>query len=196
MPTVQNKANLAGHAGWDGATGTWDERQTCKTNPIPERRPTGRGGAGCANKPNSYRRADQEIGVPGGQTCKTKPIPRLRIADFGLRIQAGLRPVALGPRGPVVQTKPIGRRQSCKTNPISGRSPVGRGHRGGGRGGQMCKTNPISPAGPDSCPSPLDPPASPPPSQLCETKPILPGAAERTSTLGKKSYDGLGLPRR
>jgi hypothetical protein len=102
----------------------------------------------------------------GEYSCETKPIPRLRIADWGLRIGNGpaagrpLQPAASGLHGPVVQTNPIGRSESCKTNPISSggtrprrvghgaivrnepnspRSRVGRSTRGVGRGGKRAK---------------------------------------------------------
>jgi hypothetical protein len=52
--------------------------------------------------------------------CGPRSQPGLTILWIGDRPAAGrpLRPVASGLRGPVVQTNPIGWRQSCETNPI------------------------------------------------------------------------------
>jgi hypothetical protein len=130
----------------------------------------------------------------GEYSCETKPIPRLRIADWGLRIGNGpaagrpLQPAASGLHGPVVQTNPIGRSESCETNPISSggtrprrvghgaivrnepnspRSRVGRSTRGVGRGGKRAKRSQF--------------PAKRPPrsARLYETKPICPRRLER-----------------
>jgi hypothetical protein len=75
---------------------------------------------------------------------------KLRIADCGWpiedRVAAGpsrLRPAASGPRGPVVQTNPIRRSQSCKTvqtKPIAGYTRWVGPH---GARGETCKTKPI-----------------------------------------------------
>jgi hypothetical protein len=67
--------------------------------------------------------------VRSWEPCKTKPISRLRIADWGLRIERGrMRAGAAG--------------QMRKTNPISAtRQDVGRGR----PTCEACKTNPISP---------------------------------------------------
>jgi hypothetical protein len=67
--------------------------------------------------------------VRSWEPCETKPISRLRIADWGLRIERGrMRAGAAG--------------QMRKTNPISAtRQDVGRGR----PTCEACKTNPISP---------------------------------------------------
>ncbi len=59
----QNKANLR-----------QTRRETPESLPPPSGPVLSR--AGCTNKPNSGRYADQEIGVPRRQSCETKPIGR------------------------------------------------------------------------------------------------------------------------
>jgi len=53
--------------------------------------------------------------------CKTNPILRLRLGDWGFRTAFRRdAPCGVPGQGPVVQTNPIGRSESCKTNPIPG----------------------------------------------------------------------------
>jgi hypothetical protein len=89
------------------------------------------------NEPNFAGRAR----APEGEVRKTNPILRLRIADFGFKTDLR-RDAPCGPpgHGPVVQTNPIGRSESCETNPIS---PGGTGPAGAWDAKRMCKTNPI-----------------------------------------------------
>jgi hypothetical protein len=151
------------------------------------------------NKPNSPEapgrdkyRVEKELQriVPAQGLGETKPISRLRIGDWG-QICGGtpaLRPVASDPRGPVVQTNPIGRSQSCKTKPIPGGTGWD-GATGAWDAGQSCKTRPISPAGtgrarrgaarwaqvphPSTIPSFQDSIAGPAPEgESCKTNPI------------------------
>ncbi len=113
---VQNKANFGelDETGWPVA----------RSKPNFGSWPAGPG-AGCTNKPNSRHCADSEIGVPGGHACGTKPIcggrPVMGAGRRGrpyrcCRARAyETKPIresqAAGDRGPVVQTKPEGRRR-------------------------------------------------------------------------------------
>ncbi len=107
--------------------------------------------AGCTNKPNSRRCADQEIGVPRRRIAQNEPnFRRHRVA-----------------RG-------MGEAGAVRTKPIPG--TAGRAGVWGRRdAGQMCKTKPI-PGGQDSDrevpPSTPAPPASALPWPAVQTKPI------------------------
>jgi len=95
---------------------------------MPPRR-----GAIAPNKPNSCHYADPEIGVPG----RVNRAKRSQFFDCGLRIADSGQPCggtplrAAGP-GPVVQTNPIGRSESCETKPNLGTPGVSGGRRAGG----------------------------------------------------------------
>jgi hypothetical protein len=77
----QNKANCA------------KQSQLCETNPISWQCQPGRGQrawdeeANAQNEPNLARGAGRPPSPRPRRLCKTNPISRLRIADFGLRIQ-------------------------------------------------------------------------------------------------------------
>ncbi len=124
-----------------------------------------------------------------GQSCKTNPIPGGWDAppfqypivpafqsDVNCAKRTQFRPSAQewargagpgGPDGQKMQNEPNSSIADC-------------GFRIGGtdfrRRCRSYKTNPICSAAPGGPPSPLDPPASPPPSRLCKTNPIPGGA--------------------
>jgi hypothetical protein len=97
--------------------------------------------------------------------------PNSSIADCGFWIADSERPAArrLGLRGPIVQTRrPRQKSPSWVSTRVSG--PISQV---GSVEPDFCRvrqTNPICLAGPGGPPSPLDPPASPPPSRLCQTR--------------------------
>jgi hypothetical protein len=119
-----------------------DWAQTCRLRPAPAVR----------NKPNF--RPDRRPRYPTIPlfyystiqarcvSCETKPLPRLRLVDWAWTC-GGAPPVAcrLDLRGPVVQTDPIGRSESCKTKPIHTRVLRLKSER------QACKTKPIAGSG-------------------------------------------------
>ena len=72
----------------------------------------------------------------------------------------------------VVQTNPIGTADRAKQSQFQ--------RSAGAAESEKRKTKPICPVGPSDQPPPLAPPASPPPSRFCETKPIRPAAPSGT----------------
>ncbi len=175
---------------------TQEECQSCETKPISRlriadcRNGTGQlasafggvvglrigdrlppGAADCAKRTQFAAMGKDRWGKPhptGGLYCakQTQFGPPLRRGRL-VRNEPNSRPRRAG-RGPGAWDEA----QMCKTKPISS-----TGTR------QTCKTNPICPAAPDGAPSPLHPPAPPPPSRLCKTNPIS-GPAGRDEATG------------
>jgi hypothetical protein len=94
--------------------------------------------AGCTNKPNFRRdRVGRSLGDRGrGLLYKQSQFPASRRLGPAHRVKQSQFPATWVARGSVVQTNPIGRSQSCETNPI-------RGGAGWGEGRDVEQTNPI-----------------------------------------------------
>ncbi len=114
----------------DGASGARDVGRLCRTNPISGTRLAGRGATG-PRPPSQEPNVQNEPNLPGGARWDGVWGTRIMEAKRAKRTQFPVVPGRMG-------TQRSGTRHKCaKRIQFPGRSPVGRGHRGVGRGANM-----------------------------------------------------------